>query len=237
MIFTQQNLQNSINALAIAQTQAEQYAQILATPIPKNPNATQLANLEQAVSFFQAMKTDGTFTTSNGTVIDFSDFGGEGIFGAKTATFEADLAKVLNDSGTTLTIPTPNGDLATIMDTTTGEPASLLDLISNPNHLFTFSFRANDSDDNSSAGQPVSWCSGLFYLNYGTQLFTGGDVTTDDSGNTIPGGGLNFILDGTDTVDVTGTGKALLGYITPGSGSGNLGYDSAVFSQFINQYM
>ncbi len=246
----QQSIQNTINNLAAAQAQAEQYAQVLSTQTSGTPTSAQAANLQQAVAFFQAMQTNGTFTTSSGTVINFAQFGPNGVFGSKTSTFIADLTKVLNDYGNTVKVPTPNGGSVTVMDASTGQPATLADMIANPTHTFSFSF--NNGEQTMSIMNPnysISWCSGNFYNTYASQLFNSngsGTVTTDASGNTIPGGGLNFNVDShssacssSDNVNVTASGQALLNYVefSPNGTNASVGADGEALSQFLQQNM
>ncbi|MBS0648868.1 MAG: hypothetical protein JSS10_06570 [Verrucomicrobia bacterium] len=237
--YTQNSITNTLNDLTSAKTAAQQYAQTLETPLSNPPTSTQIANLQQAVAFFQAMQSNGTFISSSGTKFDFSEFGSN-LFGANASTFEADLTKVLNDFSNTLKIPSPDGGTATVIDQTTGQPATLADLIENPSHTFSFTF--NDIGI-SYLGSSTPWCQGNFYTLF-MQDNGKGTITTDSSGKTIPGGGLNFdytehggCSSSTD-ITVSGSAQALLNYLDfSGSSSAAQNVDGTTLSQFLNQNM
>jgi hypothetical protein len=245
--YTQQSITNTVDALAVAKTAAQQYSQALATPLSTPPTTAELANLQQAYAFFQAMENKGSFTTSDGTTINFSQYGSGGIFGSQTATFEAALNKVLSDYGNTVKIPSPDGGTATVIDTTTGQPATLADIIANPSHTFSFSF-SNDVDQYQfmpGNSNPTPWCQGSFYSAF-MKGNGSGSITTDSNGKTIPGGGLNFnyvdhssACSSSSEVSVSGSGQALLNYldISQTGTSSTLNLDGGALSQFLNQNM
>jgi len=244
--YTQQSITNTVDALAVAKTAAQQYSQTLATPLSTPPTTAEIANLQQAYAFFQAMENNKTFTTSSGTTIDFSQYGSGGLFGNSTATFEAALNKVLSDYGNNVTIPSPNGGTATVIDATTGQPATLADIIANPSHTFSFSF-PNESEESPFmlGNNPAPWCQGSFYTAF-MHANGKGSIPTDSNGKTIPGGGLNFsyvdhssACSSSSDVTVSGSGQAMLNYIefSQSGTSASLNMDGGALSQFLNQNM
>lgn len=227
-----QGIANAATTVTTAQTDAEKYANILAHPPTGNPTPAQLAELEQAIAFFSAMKSGGTFTTPTGQVINFAQFGSAGIFGSKTAGFLAALDKVLSDYNGPVTIQVSNTGCGTtpaiIYDATTGKPATLLDLINNPNHTFTFKY------SNYGFSGAVNWQSG--------SLSGSGTVTKDAEGNTIPGGGMNYSEDsgcGYDNINVSASGAALMNYIniSPGVSGATVSADGNALGNYIGQYL
>ena len=247
--YTQQSITNTVDALAVAKTAAQQYSQTLQTPLSTPPTTAEIANLQQAYAFFQAMENKGTFTTSSGTTINFAQYGSGGLFGSQTATFEAALNKVLSDYGNTVKVPSPNGGTATVIDTTTGQPATLADIIANPSHTFSFSF-SNDADQYLNQMIPgnsnsTSWCKGSFYSAF-MKGNGNGSITTDSNGKTIPGGGLNFnhvdhssACSSSSEITVSGSGPSLLNYldISQTGTNASINLDGGALSQFLNQNM
>lgn len=231
MVSGAQGIQNAQAQIAAAQSEAAQYAKILGTPLSGNPTPAQLQQLMQAVAFFQALENNGSYTTSSGQVINFGQFGKAGIFGDQTSGFIAALNKVLADFGGKVTIQVPSqfGDntTATIMDAQ-GKPATLAEIIANPNEKFTFQYPNAEF-----GGGSVNWSKGSIYGGSGT-------VTQDQNGNTIPGGGLSYNEDSGctyDNINVSGTGAAILDYINfaPSGTNSSINADGAALGQYIGQ--
>ena len=181
-----------------------------------------LAQIQQAYQFFEALKNGTTFTTPDGKVMDFSVFGAGGIFGADSAHFESLVDNVLN-SFNNIKIPDPNGNNDTVYDKTTGQPATLYDLIARPNDDFYFKFTVSSHVD----GPTFNWFDNFENGGAGNGLFPSthtGQVVTDSSGNTIPGGGFSVteqdqgVYHGAkDDYTVSGNAAAFANYCSVGS--------------------
>lgn len=228
MVSGARNIQRDQATIVTAETLAEQYAKILGTPLTGNPTQAQLQQLQKAVAFFQAMENGGSFTTSSGQVINFNQFKG-GIFGNKTAGFITSLNKVLADYGGKLTIQVPSTcgrtTTATVMDAN-GKPATLAEIIENPNEKFTFQYDCGVHFFNGSVNWTNKNPSGV-----------DGTVTQDKDGNTIPGGGLTFHQDETctsNTMNVTGTGTALVNYLNFSPNS-NASADGDALGKYVHE--
>lgn len=115
-----------------------------------------LAQIQQAYQFFEAMNSCGKFTDpATGRVMDFSVYGKGGLFGSQSAKFEA-LVETALKSFNSIKIPDPLGGNDTVYDKSTGQPATLYDLIAHPTDQFTFSFKQGNWD--SCDYTKVSWC-------------------------------------------------------------------------------
>lgn len=136
-----------------------------------------IAQIQQAYQFFEAMHNCGQFTDpATGQVMDFSIYGTGGILGNQSAKFQELVNKALS-SINNITMPSPTGGNLTVYDQTTGQPATLLNLVANPNDKFTFSFK--ELNHHSYNIQQVNWCDSTSLGGYSSLFFDGGhDVHT-----------------------------------------------------------
>ena len=112
----------------------------------------QLAQLIQAYQFFEALKECKSYTDPiTGKKMDFSVYGAGGIFGSKGPELEKLVDSTLA-SVDKITMPSPLGGNVTV--NIDGHPATLLDIVSNPNGQFTFTFDNSHIDYTG-----TNWCS------------------------------------------------------------------------------
>jgi hypothetical protein len=119
-----------------------------------DPN--ELAELQGAYQFFEALKNCTKYTGPDGTVYDFTVYQNTtGFFGKNSAQFETLLDNIFKTfDKITIPVPTPGGT-ARVYDQTTGQPATLFDLISRPNDTFSFQFDVGGA----STSYNVPWAS------------------------------------------------------------------------------
>lgn len=221
---SQASITSSVDSLYYDSGYAQKQIQILLNASNANLSAPNtLAQIANAYSFFEALKNNQAYRTPDGKVIDFSAFGPGGPFGGKSAQLESLVDTALHSYP--VTIPDPKGDHVTVYDQTTGQPATLFDLIASPTDKFSFSFTLSEGDSNNN----VNWAppsgngpepypgfvSGALLINTNNVW----QISTDSSGNPIPGGGLsvsdnveNLYQGSTNSYNITGSGAAIENY-------------------------
>ncbi len=166
-------------------------------------NSGALAELLEAYKFFECMKKGQKYVAPDGRVVDFSKFSTpQGFFGAKTAEFEALLNNILK-SFDKFTLRDGWGDDQTIMNKATGQPATLFDLITNPNGNYSFNFWMNAHPFQN---KDVDWCDHKIFA---------------PRSGTLPPKAFNLAMAGGGSIYVQRTGSTWDGYNYTGTTNGN----------------
>lgn len=179
---TLSNTITAIQTLAYESGYAQKAIQILLGAGKEDlSNPAVIEQLKQAYQFFEAMHNCSTFTDpTTGKVMDFSIYGAGGILGDQSSKFQSLVNKALS-SINTITMPTPLGTNATVYDKTTGEPATLLDLVANTSDKFTFTFK--EKNGTSYELHAVNWCDSTSFYGFTSSFFNAGqDVHTPFQG-------------------------------------------------------
>ncbi len=184
-----------------------------------DPN--ELAELQGAYQFFEALKNCTKYTGPDGHVYDFTVYQNSGgFFGKNSAQFETLLDNIFK-AFDKITIPVPTaGGTATVYDQTTGQPATLFDLIAHPNDTFSFQFNVGGA----STGYNVPWAN----PNDNPSRHWNGPIFGSDDSNydiTTPNGNTLHIHEhdqqvcsgGQDQYTITGNAAAIFGYSSIGA--------------------
>lgn len=241
------NVGPTCGVAAAAEMSSETYsaksymAQVLATLAGAN-GATSPSVILNAYQFLSAMESGQNFNVTMGPNGQSVAKGQSFDFSFLTPDQKTQLKNESDALFSTFaeTVQDPNSDNAyglPLVDNTTGQPATLLSLIQNPNDTYTVTASCNGSIDS------PDWAPDLnYYYGNGTLIGGSGDDFTEDNGNISVSGDIHSVYcGGGETFSAQATGSEWEKYAqiqpTAGTGPGSTYTTEQTLAAFLDQNM